>query len=378
MDETAAHITAAALQKLGYIDIQAVIVNLYPSEKRAMVAHQELALLGLHNIAIGKGSNIRGRKVLRDDEFAELETNIQPHFEEATNLMMNILINNISYDQRVTLYALSAMTDFAQLFSGPLSQYPGLANRKIKEIGLMSGVTTDKFGNLLLRREFLTPNKIASNNTFDYASAQLLYKKLQRQNIPTSTLSRDGVYPVALDSSIFEELGEHPLVSRMKDMRKNLISSFFRSALAPVGNQYRGTWDESKDIDWFLHSPLANLGAYEGEKTLTEVVSDLETKRKEYDKTYPEDPDISFDEFWKYASATYGETVYKSAKLVPFYDPLQILTSIDPLKNLFCPKIVNIRGIEHKIIGLSSKESGILKAEEIKTTLSAVLKMGLC
>ncbi|MBY0403022.1 MAG: nucleoside hydrolase, partial [Cyanobacteria bacterium] len=160
-DDEGAFVVAGQLQKMGLVDIKAVVANLYPSTQRARLTQGTLQQLGLGNIPVGVGSTCGQTTLPKPPEFdVPYMTSEKQPLPTGAMLLKKTLQE--APDKSLTLLLLSGMTDANDL----LAAEPALFKQKIKQMVIMGGVTQnpETFKVLLNEKGLMTPNTAFNNN----------------------------------------------------------------------------------------------------------------------------------------------------------------------------------------------------------------------
>lgn len=307
------------------VNVLAVIANLCPAIERAAIIKGTLNELGLENIPVGVGTEVVPLKQYKYEKDIPYAT--RAGLLNGKELAVNALQK--AEDNSVTLVLNSGLTDVTEL----LTEHQELFTRKVKSVSIMGGVQTLN-DEVHLTGHYIQPDS-ANNITFDWPSGVWLFAKLQDLGIPMTIVTRNAAYAAQVKFSIYDKMEEtgNPIGKCLKSRQEPALEKLWIAAnAAPDDLKVRGTLPPDRDRQWFLD-------VFCGGKDPGEVES-----------------------IWPYTAA------------FNLYDPMNLLFSIDSIVNEFANVTkVNVKGTEHKVIGVSSKNHGIKNIDNMISLMESMI-----
>lgn len=327
LDDEHALVLAAGLQRMGLIELIAVVANLEPAAIRARLARGTISQLGLTRIPVGIGTPcFKGGTDLRH------ETDV-PYLAPANAVFdgHRILVDRIGWedDHSITLVLNSGLTDAAWLFM----EAPDLFTQKIASVVIMGGVIPDGDCVALDESGFMQAwigKNGAANNTFDEASALFLYRACQEYRVPLTVLMREAAYACQIPFAIYDRLVAtgNPIGACLRDRQKPAMQALWQAANAPSGSPLRGKLPVSRDRAWFVQTFCDGTDPYIGN-----------------------DGDI-----WPFMGR------------FQLYDPMNVVAAIPTLRERFYEPIeVVVKDTTHRVIGLTKARHGVKDVEGLRS-----------
>lgn len=327
-DDELALATLAKLHHMGNLDIKGVVTNLGPSKMRAQLAKGALEELGLGGVPVAAGSS-SGQAEDKYDKYEFDAPYMAPQQDlhtDSQSLLKTIFES--AEDRSLNLVALGPMTDLNQFMSQNAELFQQKAERGI----IMGGIQREN-GQVVLQDGMMVPDS-ANNNTFDKEASAGVYSGFQNMGIPTTILTREAAYAAPADKEFYNGLGatENPVGERLKATQQRSIEGLWERVNLPADDPNRLGLPGRCDRAWF-------------EKTFC-------------DQPVPE-----------------GAPVWDSISKLPVYDAVAGLAALGDgqTQKLFSPTEVQVKGVSHKVIGVSKDDPGMgtLKAN---TAISALAK----
>lgn len=324
LDDEHALVVAASLHRMGVINLSCVVGNLAPAEVRARGAKATLVQLGLPDIPVGIGLPVFEGKV------HPYETSL-PYMVSSESVVADghtLLVQTLKEcgNHSVILVLQSGLTDAAKL----LCTEEDLCCEKLMHVAIMGGVEVEN-GSVKLEDGFLLPNN-ANNNTFDWNSAVLLYRRLQECNIPMVITTREAAYAVQLPVTTYDELTSsgHPVAECLKERQLSSYQKLWEAACSEPGAAIRGTLPADRNRAWFIKVFCAGK-----------------------DPGIPDATDI---------------TPYVLG--FNLYDPLNMLAAIPDYWNSYFQAIpIQVKSTMHYIVGLTAEQNGIRNVDALRNFL---------
>jgi len=169
--------------------------------------------------------------------------------------------------------------------------------------------------------EFLEVDPTAQNNQFDMEASTWVYRRCQELRVQLLVLTRFAVYAAGMPAFIFDELATigHPVAYRLRENQIKSTTDVWRRCNLPEGHEARLGLPGRCNRAWF--AKLVCGGA-----DLSSIAADAP--------------------IWPYVTT------------VAIYDPLCLLATIsDTLERFFDVEIKNVRGVEHMVVGIESRDS---------------------
>lgn len=231
LDDEEMFILIAHAQRLGLVNLLAVVANLHPSNRRAALAKGTFKLLGMGHVPIGIGNPVVKRPVQDESDFAHV-TYLADESELVPGDLLLIETLHRAEPKSITLLLVSALTDATIL----LAAHQSLFVEKIERVVIMGGVTKLETEESPFFDEdgFLTPDS-AVNNYYDMAAAQFLYRRLQELNLPMTVLSRHPAYAGKLPRSVYDLMRatDNPVGLRLASFYARYMSDFWSTVNSP-------------------------------------------------------------------------------------------------------------------------------------------------
>lgn len=324
MDDEMAMILMAHLAAEGMVRPLAVVSNLMPADKRALLARGSLDVLGLQHVPVGEGSD--GGSDKHTDTFSESIKKLGLGYLPSTKdriwpgqeLLHKAMIQ--AFPKSITVLLISSLTDMAEY----IGKNEDMFVKKVKRVVIMGGVEVFNPDD-----DRLIPDT-AQNNSFDIGAAEFLYQKCQDLGVATTTLSRHAAYAAPVPRRIYDEMCEHttnPIAKRLRAAQQASIEKLWQRASA-VGDERQGL-PARCDKEWFCNTFCKGEGSDRtGEDSIWDLVA-------------------SFN----------------------MYDPMALLACVPAICDKYYDIIsLEVNKVEHQVIGLSSERHGVKAdmAEELQ------------
>lgn len=334
LDDEHALVLAAGLHRMGFINFIGAIANLEPAKDRARLVKGTLNELGFPNISVGIGS-----ACFKGGTNQKHETEA-PYAPEGLNLYLTggqYLFYHFFQDfedKSIALVLNSGLTDAASFFMGD----PDAFCRKVASVSIMGGVVAD--GNEIALDDvgFMQAQigkNGAANNCFDEASALFLYRACQENKIPLTVIMREAAYACQIPFSVYDQMAGtgNPIGINLKGRQTPSMNMLWHAATAPEGSAIRGKLPMSRDRKWFINTFCDG-----------------------------NDPGISDEEdIWPYVGR------------FQLYDPMNVIAAVPSLRERFYQSIeIKVKGITHRVIGLTKERNGIADEESLRNFLIEV------
>lgn len=334
LDDECTLVLAAALQRAGLIELIGVVAALVPAAKRAALAKGTLKELQLPDVPVGVGSDMRPEGGASDHEFAGV-----PYMADCSEVSggQEVFASCFSStpEASVTLLILAGMTDVATY----MRAHEDIFRSKVEQVVIMGGVEQVNDSVVLDADGCMGPDS-AANNAFDPAASSYVYKRLQELGVPLTVLSREAVYASQMSREVYDKMAasSHPVGVKIGCSQRRMVEDLWRCVNLPVGDPARLGLPARFNRQWFCEKYCRGAGS---ERSATDSIWDL----------------------------------VKTANL---YDPMALLVVLpDLLARFYAPQVVQIRGVAHRIIGLSKNLNGLKDRQELVDYLSEQLLAGL-
>lgn len=340
VDDETALLVAASLQKRGLVELKAVVANTVPSTERARLSKGVLTELGLPDVPVAIGKNLRPEgKADWNPQSHRLRAPFLPgthHLEQNAQQLLADTLRQAP-DKSLTLLVIAGMSDPYEL----LKTHENLFAQKIKHVVLMGGVEqgseqTDTGAQQVVRdgKGFFSANRVATNNKNDQGAADYLYRQLQKLNIPVTVVTRKAATNTPVPANYFRDLAEtrHPVAEHIREIEGDFLNKFWQAA-------YYQQMGPGRDKQWFLDTFCK-----------------------------PDTPN----------SLSEQQDIRPHLKSRVLYDAIALLACVDELAGqLFNPVAVQVQKTVHRIIGLSDQATGLAAPEKLSQLLSALAKDAL-
>ena len=311
------------------LELLGVVANLAPSMMRARLTKGTLCQLGRPDVPVGVGTSCGqpeedGLDYQFDVSYLAPAEIISPGEE----LLVEILKE--SPENSLVLVLLSGLTDAASLFD----KQTELFRKKISRVAIMGGVVVED-GKAVLKDGLMLPDPTAQNNKFDLAAAEFLYRNLQLAGIPMVVLSRVAAAAAKVPRSIYDKMAAtgHPVGIRLQKAQRFAIEELWRRANLPPEDPSR-LLPERCNKQWFCQTFCGGDGL---DRQLSDSIWDL-------------------------------------VKTFQLYDPMTLIAAIPELSQRFYqPTIVEVRGTEHQLIGISKAKNGVKNPKKLSRFLEKSL-----
>lgn len=314
-------------RKQELFEMLAVVANLAPAVMRARLAKGTLKELGHPNVPVGIGTDCGLRAEGHDHEFVGV-----PYLADVDELVSGaeLLARSLQSceDGTAVLLLISGLTDAAQL----LREHAELVKKKVVEVAIMGGVEQKDNVVLLDAEGYMIPDS-AANNKFDMDAAKYVYRRFQELGIGLTILTREAAYAAPVPRDLYDSMAAtgHPVGIKLRESQRKAIQDLWFRANLPADDIRRNKLPERCDKKWFTQTFCSGNGM---ERT-------------------------GDDEIWD---------LIQSFQL---YDPMTLIAAIPELATLFYePQVVTVRGVAHKIIGVSKNLHGVKDAPALVTFMS--------
>lgn len=237
-------VALAAYQRLGLVDLRAVVANEHPAAARAALAEGARRQLGLQ-VPVGVGADNVGRT----KEAAAFDAPYAHAAPRSDGRALLIEALQAAEPRSVHLLLTSAVTDAGWL----LANEPELCRDRLAAVTMMSGASFDED-----ERRWVPDT--ATNNTADLPAAQELFATLQQRewrHVKVQVLTRRAVYHGSkIPPTALSELaaGGHPVAVWLRERAEVALNRMWLSANYPPGHPERGTLPANRDRRWFVEN----------------------------------------------------------------------------------------------------------------------------
>ena len=242
-DDLLAMIALKELHRLGAIELEGFVANLYPAEKRARLGRGALDNLGLQDIPIAEGTPgepTANHQVL-EYEFEGSETFIAPEgtpLPDGQTLLHDIFTRARDGDYKVTLLTLSSLLDIAEFEK----LEPDLLKTAVGRVVLQGGYS--------IIDGKLEADQAAANNNFSIEAARRFHGFMQDNKIPSTCFTKVATFATPIYQTFLEELEKTELevgvYLRAVQLGQDL--HYWKCASGPPEGRFRPFMDEP----WFL------------------------------------------------------------------------------------------------------------------------------
>jgi inosine-uridine nucleoside N-ribohydrolase len=303
-------------------DLKAVVANLAPPLKRAMLAKGTLNQLGQPNVPVGIGTDCNNDPKGHDAEFENIPyLASEVDLEHGGTLLVKTL--EAAVDGSVTLVLISGLTDVANL----MREHPDLVTRKLRCAAIMGGVKQENDKVQLDSEGYMVPDT-AANNNFDMPAAIYAYRRLQELAIPLIILTREAAYACKVPRSIYDDMAAtgHPVGIKLRDSQKRAIEDVWRRANLPPDDPGRAKLPNRCNKEWFCNTFCDGQGM-------------------------------------KRASS---DSIWDLIQTFNLYDPMTLVAAVPELRRRFYqPVTVHVHGTKHLIIGVSKNVHGVKHPQKL-------------
>jgi len=320
LDDEMALVLLRALIEEGLVNCEAVICNLQPANRRALLARGTLDCLGLQHVLVGVGTDGGSNNHL--DTFANSAQHYMPQEMELIDgqLLLHQLYASAPLGG-VHLLLISSMTDAARF----VRENEALFVQKTQSVTIMGGVEPFDVDDGLP----LVPDT-ANNNTFDMSAAKELYTRCQDLRVPLVILSRYAAYACPMPRDIYDDMAwtGHPIGLRLQTTQRQSIEGLWQRA-ASEDDEKRMGLPQRCNKQWFCSTFCKGRGL---DRTCDESIWDLV---------------VSFN----------------------MYDPLALMACVPDLRRRFFTCVEKeFKGVTHTVIGISKDEPGVVddKVKELR------------
>ena len=323
LDDEMALILLRALIEEGLVNCEAVICNLQPANRRALLARGTLDCLGLQQVMVGVGSDGGSKNHL--DTFANSAQHYMPQEMELVDgqSLLHKLYASAPLSG-VHLLLISSMTDAAQF----VRENEDMFVHKTQSVTIMGGVEPFNTDDGLP----LIPDT-ANNNTFDMGAAKELYMRCQDLRVPLVILSRYAAYACPVPRDIYDDMAwtGHPIGLRLQTTQRQSIEGLWQRAACEDEEKRMGL-PKRCNKEWFCSTFCKGRGL---DRSCDDSIWDLV---------------VSFN----------------------MYDPLALMACVPDLRRRFFTCVEkDVKGVKHTVIGISKDEPGIAddKVKELRDFL---------
>lgn len=177
----------------------------------------------------------------------------------------------------------------------------------------------------------MTPDS-ASNNNFDPEAALFLYRRLQELGLPMTILSRQAAYSVKVPRHAYDCMAAtgHPVGAKLAHVQRVLADDFWRKCNMTPGDPRRGKVPDRWTRQLFCQTFCGGLGT-----------------------------DCSRD-----------GSIADLVQYVVLSDPMTLLAAVPALcQQVYEAEVVTVRGVQHRVIGVSKSKTGVRQPDELATYL---------
>lgn len=335
LDDEFSFVLAAALHKLGIIKLLGVVANLYPAAERAKLTRGTFNCLGMSDLPVGLGTEVTAPEHHAKYKYETEVPYLEPHgIVDGFSLLVRLM--TCSAPQSLTLVLNSGMTDAWRMYEHD----PALFCEKVRHVVIMGGVELDSDGELLHNPDgSITPNN-ANNNTFDFDSARALYAALQQDNVPLTITMRDAAYASQIPFSVYDDLlkTNNPIGACLKNRQQPSLQKLWEAACSEPGSDIRGTLPDDRNRAWFC-------------------------------KVFCHGNDPGIED---------GADIWPHIGDFNLYDPINLLAAIPSIRErFFTPTTFMVDETEHRVLGISTENTGVKDSREIRQFLIEILTYAL-
>jgi hypothetical protein len=340
-DEIEALMILTTLIRLGFVELLAVIGNHKPALYHARQGRRTLDDLGFPDVPVGRGEEIEGASTTVTEKHSRHLAHMSRVVDGQT--LLRDTLRSLPEGEKVTLVANSGFTDIAWLL---LAELP-LFQEKVEKVVIMGGVVVENDVPKLDEDGYLMPNVRRgvgpANNLFDPGSALMLYRTLQDMGIPIITTTRDAGDSCKIPFTVFDELEEsgHVVGGNLAEVQREAINDRWKMSVDDTLGQGKG--DVVRNIDWFFK---VFCKGQRPDGTLEEI--------------------LAIKDIFPHIVAVGGEFIS--------YDGLNVLAAVPEISmRLFSPYAVEVKGMRHQIIGVSTKANGVRNGQAVRDMLMACM-----
>lgn len=317
--------------RLEILRVLGVVANLAPSLERARLAKGTLNQLGQEAIAVGKGSSCKQP----DDDGLEYQFNVgylsdAGEIQDGKELILRTL--NDAKPKGIVLLLISGLTDAAAV----LKEHEKLFTTKVRRVMIMGGVMSKDDLPVLDAAGRMVPDMSAQNHSFDKEATEFLYRQLQDLQIPITVLSRHAAAAAKVPRAIYDDMAAtgHPVGVRLLAAQKAAIQELWVRACMPADASERQGLPARCDKTWFGQVFCGGQG----------------TERAAAD------------------------SIWDIVETFNLYDPCTLVAAIPNLReHYFAPQVVEVRGLEHLVIGVSATQHNVRCGGELADFLCTTL-----
>uniref|UniRef100_A0A6C0BCX8 Inosine/uridine-preferring nucleoside hydrolase domain-containing protein n=1 Tax=viral metagenome TaxID=1070528 RepID=A0A6C0BCX8_9ZZZZ len=219
-----------------FVEVKCIITNLSPSKMRARLTRGSLDILGLHDIPVGYGEEICGKK--------PFDSSIIPYLADESQIFngYELLIKTLTEAEpkSITISITTALTDIRKI----IESHEELFFDKVKSIGIMGGVT--------FIGDEIFPDNVAMNNKFDIESSNFVFKKCHEKGLPISVTMRDLAYNCQVPYSLLENLTFNEVGRCLKLRHQHAIRGLWYKACLPSNHEDRDGLPNDRNKEWFV------------------------------------------------------------------------------------------------------------------------------
>lgn len=247
LDDEMTLILLRALVEDGLVDCEAVICNLKPARRRALLARGTLDELGLHHVKVGVGSD-GGSEKHRDTFSSSITSQYVPkdmEFVDGQVLLRSLYA--VAPEGGLQLLLISALTDVAVF----VRDNEALFVAKTRSVTVMGGV--EAFDP---RDDAPLVPDTAANNIYDFEAAKFTYRRIQELGVPLVVLSRYAAYKCPMLRTIYDDLAWTGMKvgQRLQEAQRNSMEDLWRRAVLPPDDQRRLGLPSRCDKAWFCET----------------------------------------------------------------------------------------------------------------------------
>jgi len=306
-------------RKQELFEMLAVVANLAPALERGRLAKGTLRLLGHPKVPVGVGTDCGLRADGHEKEFDGVSYLAAPEdLEPGADLLVRSLES--CQDGSAILLLISGLTDAAQL----LKDHADLVKQKTAVVAIMGGVEQKDNVVTLDAEGYMIPDS-AANNKFDMEAAKFVYRRLQELGVPTTILTREAAYAAPVPRDLYDRMAAtgHLVGVKLQKTQRHAIQDVWVRANMAGDDPRRNKLPERCNREWFCNTFCGGNGK---ERTGDDDIWDLI---------------VSFQ----------------------LYDPMTLIAAVPELEERFFePVVVNVNGVDHKIIGVSKTVHGVKDA----------------
>lgn len=230
-DDLMALMGLSVLHSLGLVNVLAVVVHMYPVNKRAALVRGLLDSLGLTKTRVLIGSNEYMPEPIMHEYYYEFEFDALPPASRQTEYhpMMQVLPGLLQkrwkLGRKIRLLSIGTVRDLLILISTETGKR--LLQTTVDQIHIQGGIKWVLDGN---GQEHLEPDPDANNNGNDFEAAKLFTPWLGKSGIPFVVYTKIATFNAPPPKDTFEHLPHdgNPLTKYLRHLHKEQGWTYYR------------------------------------------------------------------------------------------------------------------------------------------------------